>query len=150
MYALAGSKEKAAKAKDLGALEVIDYSSNPDWELEVFKITRGKGVDVVVDNVGAKTLPKSLAAVRRGGRIVTVGNTSGFAVQLDNRQFFVKQVSLIGSTMGSRQDFLEALSFIIDQHIKVPIDCVAPLSQGIAQIKRMEEGKHFGKIVLKP
>jgi NADPH:quinone reductase-like Zn-dependent oxidoreductase len=127
---------------------VIDYTTTPEWQIEVLKITKGRGVDLVVDNVGAKTMHKSLRAVARGGRIVTVGNTKGYELSFDNRLFFTKQVSLIGSTMGSRQDFIDVMEFIFQNRIQIPIDKVAPLEDGIKMIKRLESGAHFGKIVL--
>jgi D-arabinose 1-dehydrogenase-like Zn-dependent alcohol dehydrogenase len=95
-------------------------------------------------------MPKSLRSVARGGRIVTVGNTRGYEISFDNRLLFTKQVSLIGSTMGSRQDFVEAMEFLWTRNIKIPIDSVEPLSKGISMIKRLEEGQQFGKIVLRP
>ncbi len=150
VIALAGGSDKVDRAYRLGASSVIDYTANLDWHTEVLKITKGRGVDIVVDNVGSKTMPKSLRAVARGGRIVTVGNTKGYELSFDNRIFFTKQVSLIGSTMGSRQDFIEAMEFIFHNKIQIPIDSVAPLADGIAMIKRLEDGQQFGKIVLKP
>ena len=150
VIALTSGRDKLDKALTLGASHVIDYQMQPDWHTEVLKITKGRGVDVVVDNVGSKTIPKSLRSVARGGRIVTVGNTKGYELSFDNRLLFTKQVSLIGSTMGSRQDFIEAMEFIYLNKINVPIDTVAPLSDGIEMIKRLEDGHHFGKIVLTP
>ena len=150
VIALTSGRDKIAKASALGAGHVIDYSANPDWHTEVLKVTKGRGVDVVVDNVGSRTMAKSLRATARGGRIVTVGNTKGYELSFDNRLFFTKQVSLIGSTMGSRQDFIEAMEFIFQNRIQVPIDTVAPLSEGIKMIKRLEDGAQFGKIVLRP
>ena len=150
VIALSSTPEKMEKALALGASTVIDYNATPEWSTEVLKATKGRGVDVVIDNVGSKTLPKSLRAVARGGRIVTVGNTKGYELSFDNRLLFTKQVSLIGSTMGSRQDFTEAMEFIFQRKIRIPIDTVAPLSEGIKMLKRLEDGKQFGKIVLKP
>lgn len=150
VIALAGGSEKIEKAYALGASSVIDYTTHPDWHTEVLKLTKGRGVDIVVDNVGSKTMAKSLRSVARGGRIVTVGNTKGFEISFDNRLLFTKQVSLVGSTMGSRQDFIEAMEFIFQNKIRIPIDTVAPLSEGIRMIKRLEDGQHFGKIILKP
>jgi NADPH:quinone reductase-like Zn-dependent oxidoreductase len=149
VIALAGGKDKVEKAYALGASTVIDYTTNPEWQLEVLKVTKGRGVDLVVDNVGSKTMPKSLRAVARGGRIVTVGNTKGYELSFDNRLFFTKQVSLIGSTMGSRQDFVEVMEFLFHRKIEVPIDTVAPLADGIKMIQRLESGQQFGKIVLR-
>ena len=150
VIALTAGREKMDKAQALGASTVIDYAAIPDWHAEVLRVTKGRGVDVVVDNVGSRTIPKSLRAVARGGRIVTVGNTKGYELSFDNRLVFTKQVSLLGSTMGSRQDFIEALEFIFQRGIQVPIDTVAPLSDGIKMIKRLEDGAQFGKIILTP
>lgn len=150
VYALAGSKKKAEKARELGAIDVINYNEVPNWPLEIVKLTKGRGVDVVIDNVGAKTITGSIRAVARGGRIVTVGNTSGHAVQIDNRFLFTKQISIIGSTMGSKQDFIDAQQFMLKHNIRAAIDRVEPLSEGIKMLAYLEEGQQFGKIVLKP
>lgn len=150
VIALSSTPDKLEKARSLGASAVIDYTTHQDWPSEVLKLTRGRGVDVVIDNVGAKTFSKSLRSVARGGRIVTVGNTKGYEISFDNRLLFTKQVSLIGSTMGSRQDFIEAMEYLFQSNIRIPIDTIAPLSEGIQMIKRLENGSQFGKIVLKP
>ena len=150
VYAIAGSKEKCAAALKLGADEVINYKDRRDWHVELLKITKGRGVDLVIDNVGAETFLKSLRAVARGGRVVTVGNTTGHEISLDNRLIFTKQISIIGSTMGSRQDFVDAMEFMWQRKIKPVIDSVSPLKDGIQQIKKMEEGNLFGKVVLVP
>ena len=147
---LCGNAEKMKKAKALGAHEVIDYNKNPNWPSEVLRMTKGLGADLVVDNVGADTFNKSLRAVARAGRIVTVGNTSGYNIRFDNRILFSKQVSLIGSTMGSKQDFLAAINFMLQQKIKPVIDVVSDLGSGIDLLQKLENGQHFGKIVLKP
>ncbi len=150
VFALTSSKEKLEKAQELGAHFVIDYKTTNNWPIEIMKLSKGRGIDIVIDNVGAATFAKSLRAVARGGCIVTVGNTSGPEVNFDNRLLFTKQVSLIGSTMGSKQDFLEALEFIWSNNIKPVIDCVAALKDGVKMLKRLEDGQQFGKIVLKP
>jgi NADPH:quinone reductase-like Zn-dependent oxidoreductase len=150
VYVLCGSKDKADRVRTLGVTDVINYSETPRWDIEILKRTRGRGVDVVVDNVGAKTFSKSLRAVARGGRIVTVGNTSGHEVTFDNRLLFAKQISVFGSTMGSKQDFIDAMQFLWTRSIKPIIDRIAPLSDGIKMIEHLESGNQFGKIVLKP
>jgi NADPH:quinone reductase-like Zn-dependent oxidoreductase len=147
---VAGNSSKAEKALSLGAQHVIDYSKVINWPVEVLKITRGRGVDVVVDNVGQKTIENSLRAVARGGRIVTVGNTTGYDITIDNRLIFTKQVSIIGSTMGSRQDFIDAIQFMLSQKIKASIDKVDSLKNGANMLRHLEQGEHFGKIVLVP
>ena len=149
VIALTSSAEKAQRAQELGAAEIINYKQSSNWPIEVLKLTRGRGVDLVIDNVGQATLAKSIRAVARGGRIVTVGNTTGPEITFDNRLFFTKQISLIGSTMGGKQDFIDALEFMWANNIKPVIDCVEPLKNGIKALKRLEDGEQFGKIVLK-
>jgi len=150
VIALTSSKKKAEQAYKLGCNHVINYKENPHWPLQVMKLTQGRGVDIVLDNVGAKTFARSLRTVRPGGRLVTVGATSGYDVKLDSRLVFAKHISVLGSTMGSRQDFIDAMQFMWANRLKPVIDTVEPLKKGIEMIQYLEEGKQFGKIVLKP
>lgn len=148
VIALTSSAQKAEKAHALGADHVIDYTKFPEWSREVKNLTKNRGVDVVVDNVGAKTFPESLRAVCRGGRIVTVGNTSGPSIAIDNRLVFGKQVSILGSTMGSHQDFLDMLEVVWSGKIQPVVDKVLPLEDGKVAYQILEEGSQFGKVVL--
>jgi NADPH:quinone reductase-like Zn-dependent oxidoreductase len=149
VYVVAGDKEKGAKAQELGADVVLDRSE-VDWGREIYKRTEKRGVDVVVDNVGKATLNTSMRAVARGGRIVIVGNTSGPQVEIDIRFIFGKQISLIGSTMGTHQDFRDVTSLLWAGKLKPVIDRTMPLSQGREAYEIIEKGDHFGKIVLIP
>jgi len=149
VYSVASNAEKAEQARKLGADVVLDRSQ-VEWGKEIFKRTSRRGVDVVVDNVGKATINTSMQAVARGGRIVIVGNTSGPKAEIDIRFIFGKQISLIGSTMGSHQDFLDVLNLLRAGKIKPVVGQVLPLSEGIEAYKMMQEGKHFGKIVLAP
>jgi NADPH:quinone reductase-like Zn-dependent oxidoreductase len=149
VYVVASNPEKAERAQQLGADLVLDRS-RVDWSKEIFKLTSRRGVDIVVDNVGQATITKSMQAVARGGRIVIVGNTSGPQAEIDIRFIFGKQISLIGSTMGSHQDFHDVLGALWSGKVKPVIHQVMPLSEGCDAYKLMEEGKHFGKIVLVP
>ena len=144
-----GNEEKANRAKELGADVVVDRSRG-DWVKEVYRLTNKRGVDVVVDNVGKATLAGSMQAVARGGRIVIIGNTSGPQAEIDIRYIFGKQISLIGSTMGSHQDFRDVTSLLWAGKLRPVIDRVLPLSQGIEAYRIMERGEQFGKIVLAP
>ena len=149
VYVVAGNAEKARRARQLGADAVLDRSQ-VDWGKKIYQLTAKRGVDVVVDNVGQATLPTSLQAVARGGRIVIVGNTSGPQAQIDIRFIFGKQISLIGSTMGSHNDFREVLSLLWTGKLKPVVDRVMPLAEGREAYKILESGRHFGKIVLTP
>jgi NADPH:quinone reductase-like Zn-dependent oxidoreductase len=149
VYVVCGSEEKGKRAMELGADEVLDRSK-VDWAKEIHKITGRRGVDVVVDNVGKATIAKSMQAVARGGRIVIIGNTSGPQAEIDIRYIFGKQISLIGSTMGSHQDFHDVVKLLWEGKLRPVIDRVMPLSEGIEAYKIMERGEQFGKIVLVP
>jgi NADPH:quinone reductase-like Zn-dependent oxidoreductase len=145
VYALASNQKKAQLAKELGADVVLDRSQ-VDWGPEIYKLTDKRGVDVVVDNVGKATLTTSMQALARGGRIVIVGNTSGPQTEIDIRY----QISLIGSTMGSHQDFKDVIAMLWAGKLKPVIDRVMPLSEGRQAYEIMERGEQLGKIVLIP
>ncbi len=149
VFAVAGNRVKAERAVELGADVVLDRSV-VDWSREIYRLTDKRGVDVVVDNVGQATLNQSLLAVARGGRIVIVGNTSGPEAQIDIRYIFGKQISLIGSTMGSHQDFRDIVELLGSGRLQPVIDRILPLSEGRAAYGLMERGDMFGKIVLTP
>jgi NADPH:quinone reductase-like Zn-dependent oxidoreductase len=149
VFVVAGDAKKAEKARELGADVVLDRSQ-VDWPREMYRLTAKRGVDVVVDNVGKATLTASMMAVARGGRIVIVGNTSGPKAEIDIRFIFGKQISLIGSTMGSHQDFLDIIALIWAGRLQPVIDRVMPLCDGKQAYEIMERGDMFGKIVLVP
>jgi NADPH:quinone reductase-like Zn-dependent oxidoreductase len=149
VFVVASSAEKAEKARELGADYTIDRSQ-VDWGREVARLTGKRGVDVVVDNVGRATLATSMRVVARGGRIVIVGNTSGPQVEIDVRLIFGKQISLIGSTMGTHQDFRDITRMLWSGKIKTVVGEIMPLSDGRHAFEMLEKGEQFGKIVLEP
>ena len=150
VYALSSTDQKLDKARKLGAQHLINYKTTPEWGKEILRLTAGRGIDLIVDNVGAATYPQSLKAAARGGRIVTAGNTSGSAVSIDNRFIFGKQLSIIGSTMGSPKDFESALPLLWNKTVKPVIDREMPLASGAEGYGILERGEQFGKIVLIP
>lgn len=152
VIALTSTPAKLEKSLALGADYVIDYTKNPGWNIEVHKLTDRRGADVVIDNVGAKTISESLRAAARGGRVITVGNTSGANVSFDNRYLFVKQLSIIGSTMGSPEDFKEVMNTIWgnQKHFRPIIDRAFPLKDGKNAYKLLQEGRQFGKVIVVP
>ena len=148
VYALTSTEEKMEQAHELGADVVLNYRDDPRWSKTIYKLTARRGVDVVVDNVGQATLTQSMRAAARGGRIVIVGNTSGPKTEIDIRYIFGKQISLIGSTMGTHQDFHDVMNLIWAGRLKPVVDRVMPLSEGRAAFEALERGEQFGKIVL--
>ena len=147
VFVVAGNKEKGDRALELGADVVLDRS-RVNWGKEIYKLTGKRGVDVVVDNVGKATLGISMQAAARNGRIVIVGNTSGPDAQIDIRFIFTKQIRIIGSTMGTHQDFKDITALLWSGRLKPVIDRVMPLSEGAKAYQMMEKGEQFGKIVL--
>jgi len=149
VFAVASNAAKAANARELGADYTLDRSKL-DWGKEISRLTGKRGVDVVVDNVGRATINTSMKAVARGGRIVIVGNTSGPEAEIDIRFIFSKQISLIGSTMGTHQDFRTITSLLWSGKLTPVIDRVMPMKDGRRAFEAMEHSDQFGKIVLVP
>jgi alcohol dehydrogenase len=142
------SERKLELAKDLGADEIIDRSQHPDWSAQVWALTDKQGVDVVVDNVGAGSFPLSMRAAKVGGRILTVGNTAGAKFEIDNRYIFGKHLSIIGSTMGTPNDFHHVMGLVFEGKLEPVLDRHFPLEQAAQAHQRLEAGKQMGKITL--
>lgn len=140
------SAEKLARARELGADAGVDYTAG-DWAEEVRGLTGGRGVDVVVDSVGS-TWRQSLSCLRKGGRCIVFGGTGGTEVELDVRPFYLDQLSLLGTTMGSPRDFAALLRVIDGSRWSPVIDSVRPLAEANAAHERMRAGEQFGKLVL--
>lgn len=147
VYATAGSPEKAARAKALGADVAIEYRTT-DFLAEVRKLTAKRGADIVFEHVGGETFEKSLRALAKGGRLVTCGSTSGAEVNLNLRLVFFKLLSILGSTMGSLAELREIMVHVESGRLRPIVDRVLPLAQ-IAEGHRILEAREaFGKIVL--
>lgn len=140
VYVTSRSKKKAGKALELGADKAID--SNEDWE----KALSGEKMDLVIECVGAATFNKSLEQLRPGGTIVTFGASAGDTVEINLRTFFYGQFNLLGSTMGSAEEYAEMLKFIDKHKLKPVIDTVYPLSDFKQAFTRLEEAEQLGKI----
>jgi NADPH:quinone reductase-like Zn-dependent oxidoreductase len=145
---IGSNKEKLEFAESLGADILIDRSSEENWSKAVFLATEKRGVDVVVDNVGAGTMPLSMRAARKGGRILTVGNTAGPTFEIDNRYIFGKHLSIIGSTMGTIRDFKEVMSLVFDKKLNAALDRDYPLQEAADAQTRLESGQQLGKVTL--
>lgn len=147
VLATAGSDQKLAKAKELGADEVINYTRE-DWPREVKRLTQRQGVDVVFEHTGAATWPGSLASLKTGGRLVTCGATSGFDARTDLRQVFYRQLTILGSFMGAKAELLDAMKFIENGKILAVVDQSLPLADARQAHQLMEDRAQFGKLVL--
>lgn len=147
VIATAGSDEKLAKARELGADETVNYTRE-DWPKEVRRLTGKRGVDVVFEHTGAETWPGSIQALARGGRLVTCGATSGFDARTDLRQVFYRNLSLLGSFMGTKAELLDAMKFIERGAIRAVVDRQLPLEEASRAHELMEDRAQFGKLVL--
>jgi NADPH:quinone reductase-like Zn-dependent oxidoreductase len=145
----ASSDEKLAKARELGADETINYTRD-DWPREVKRLTSGRGVDVVFEHTGATTWPGSIVSLKKGGRLVTCGATSGFDARTDLRHVFYRHLTILGSMMGSKADLLAAMKFIESGQIRAVIDRTLPLAEARQAHHLMEDRAQFGKLVLLP
>jgi NADPH:quinone reductase-like Zn-dependent oxidoreductase len=147
VIATAGGEEKLAKARALGADYVIDHYQQ-DISAEVKQLTGKRGVDVVVEHVGAATWAKSVESLAPAGRLVTCGATTGFDAHVDLRYLFTKQYSLLGSFMGTMGELHQVLKFVFRGQLKPVIDRVYPLSEIREAHARLERKEQFGKVVV--
>ena len=147
VVAEARSKEKTEKARALGADFTID-SSGSDVLDDVRKLTGKRGVDVVIENVGEPTWESSVRSLAKGGRLVTCGATAGPDVRLDLRILFFKNISLLGSTMGSKAEVIEILAHVAAGRLRPVIDTILPFERVADGHRMLAERKVFGKIVL--
>jgi NADPH:quinone reductase-like Zn-dependent oxidoreductase len=149
VIATAGSDAKLARARELGADEVINYQTQ-DFVAEVKKLTDRRGADVVFEHVGGETFANSIRAAASGGRIATCGATSGFKPSIDLRHVFFRQISILGSTMASKGDLLEVLSHVAAGRLRPIVDRVLPLAEAAEAHRLLESRAVFGKVVLEP
>jgi NADPH:quinone reductase-like Zn-dependent oxidoreductase len=147
VYVVGSNSEKLALAETLGADVLIDRSKDENWSKAIFALTGKRGVDIVVDNVGT-TFSQSFRAASKGGRILTVGNTGGAKFEIDNRYIFGRHLSLLGSTMGTRQDFDEVMALIFSGKLRPVLDRDYPLAEAAAAQSRLQSGEQLGKVTL--
>jgi NADPH:quinone reductase-like Zn-dependent oxidoreductase len=150
VIATAGSAEKLAKARELGADELINYKET-DFAAEVRRLTEKRGVDVVFEHIGGDIFEKSIPIIARGGRLVTCGATTAFTANVDIRYIYSRQQAIYGSWMGWKPELIEVMKFFdkkSPKRFRPVIDTIIPLAQAADAHRRMEERKNFGKIVL--
>jgi NADPH:quinone reductase-like Zn-dependent oxidoreductase len=139
--------KKLSGAESLGADILIDRIKNEDWFRAVFIATNKLGVDVVVDNIGT-TFMQSIRCLKKGGRLLTVGNSAAPRFEIDNRYIFSKHISIIGSTMSHLKDFSTAMDLVVAGKLKPVLDKTFPLKDAAAAQERLWKGENFGKITL--
>ncbi len=139
---------KLEQAKAHGADHTIDTSIVHMVD-EVMRITSGRGVDVVFENVGAAVWSQAMKCLVRSGRLVTCGATTGDQPPADLRRIFIRQLQILGSTLGNRQEMIDLLSFVSQHRIRPHIDRIYPRDQVHAALSCMAQGEQFGKLALR-
>jgi len=147
VFVTSSSAQKLKDAEAAGADGGVNYTA-ADWEEQVRRLAGTDGIDLVMDHTGAQTIPAALRLVRRGGRIVCLGSTTGSQVTFALRDAFFKQVHLIGTTMGSPREFDALFRYIAHSRYAPDVRHVYPLDEAPAAHTLMEDGGQFGKIVL--
>jgi len=149
VIATSSSDEKLKKAAQIGADELINYRTTSDVAGRARQFTGGRGADIAFNTVGAAAWPVDFRALRRGGRLVICGVTTGAEAPTDLRALYWNQLSILGSTMGSDEDFRSMLAFVTAARLRPVTDRIVPLDEVRAATERMEAGLQFGKIILR-
>jgi len=147
VFVTSSSDEKLQKAKALGADVLVNYNVMP-WSKAIWELTGRRGVDVIVDHVGAATFKDSVRTLRKGGRVVVSGATTGPILELDARYLFWRQLSVLGSTMANQREFEEVMKLVFMGRLTPVVDRVFPLDQARAAHEYLGRGEQFGKVVL--
>ena len=147
VFATAGTDAKLARARQLGAYEVVNHTTE-DVPKRVREFTGGHGVDIVVEHVSSATWDRSLRCLVRGGRLVTCGATTGHEAQIDLRVLFGRQLSLLGSYMGRKGELLRAAPFFFAGELRSVVDRTYPLAEAAEAHRYLESRQQFGKVVL--
>ncbi|MGA2005256.1 MAG: zinc-binding dehydrogenase, partial [Terriglobales bacterium] len=145
----AGDERKMERARELGADFVINHYQQKISQ-EVRNITKGEGVDIVIEHVGPATWQESVRSLKTGGTLVTCGATTGPKVELDLRFLFSRQLALLGSYMGTMSELNEVLGHVFAGRLKPVIDHIFPLQEIRAAHEYLEKSQMFGKVVLNP
>lgn len=147
VLATAGDAQKRGLAEKLGSEATFDHYQ-PDWSEQVRAANNGRGVDVVFEHIGAATFEQSVSVLATGGRLVTCGATSGAEARVDLRKLFYKQLSLLGSFMGTRGEMLEVMKFVEAGRLRPVLDRTFDLAQAAQAQQHLADSRHFGKVVL--
>ena len=148
VIATTSSDTKADRLMQLGAADVINYRSEPDWDKAVWNLTAKRGVDLVVEVGGAGTLGKSLKATRMGGHISLIGVLSGATGEVNPLPAVMKHIRIQGIYVGSREMFESMNRAIVLHGIRPVIDRIFPFDEAKAAFHHLESGIHFGKVVI--
>ena len=149
VIATAGDEQKMGRARELGADHVINHYQQKISE-EVRRITAKQGVDIVIEHVGTATWEESMKSLKPGGTLVTCGATTGFEAKIDLRFLFSRQLSLLGSYMGTMSELHAVMQHVFAGRLRPVVDKIFPLRDAKAAHEYLESSRMFGKVVLVP
>jgi NADPH:quinone reductase-like Zn-dependent oxidoreductase len=139
---------KEAQARALGADAFLPFSESRPLDRVLWEWSEKNGVDVILDSVGAATLPRSIRSLARAGRVVVIGASAGPSVELDIRTLFWRQASVRGSMMSSAREFEEVYEHLASGRLHAVVDSAAPFSDAVSAFRRFDAPDLFGKIVV--
>ena len=148
VIATTSSEEKMEKARQLGADYVLNRTDGDYWA-EIYMWTNQRGVDVVVENVGAATWVQSMQSLVKGGRLVSYSRTTGRKAETNISLLFWNQLKIIGSTMSSNQEFVEVMQLVFQHKLQPVIDSIYPLKEARAAFAHLDAGGQFGKVIIR-
>ncbi len=149
VIATTGSENKVARLRELGAAEVINYKTTPEWDKRVMELTGGEGADHILDVGGAGTLLRALPAVRAGGFITVIGLLTGMGGQINPLGILFRAAHVVGIRVGSREMFEDMNRAINVNRMRPIIDRVFQFDEAAAALDYLASGKHFGKICIR-
>ena len=149
VFAVTSSPERVRRVRELGADHVFDRSTT-DWGREIYRATGKRGVDLCLDSVGEAIWPSLVRGLAVGGRLVSFGATTGAAGKIDIRLLFWRQLTIMGSTMGTPAEFRESMQLVFSGAATPPVHAVLPLTEARNAHELLEAGEVFGKLVLTP
>jgi alcohol dehydrogenase len=149
VIATAGNKDKMDKCLELGADNVVNHR-DPDWYKKVRELTKRKGVDVIFEHIGKSVFPQEVSLLKMGGILVSTGSTTGYDSSIDLRYLFFKNITLMGSTQGTRAELEEILYWTSKGKLKPLIGVVLPFNDMVKGHIMMANGEQIGKIITTP
>lgn len=148
VFAVTSTEEKMIQAKKIGADFALNRNDVDYWK-QLKQLTNQRGVDVVIENVGAATWANSINSLAKGGRLVTYGRTTGSLAETDIRTVFWHQLQIIGTTMANRSEFNDVMQLVFQGKLQPVVDKVFSLEDTQKAYQRLLDGKHFGKVIVK-
>jgi NADPH:quinone reductase-like Zn-dependent oxidoreductase len=149
VYVVAASAQKAALALEQGADWAFDRTLSEEWPRAVYLASGRKGIDIVVDNVGKETWARSLRTLAPNGRLLTVGGSSGYDAVVPVNLLFGRHLSILGSTMGTQDDYLNVMHWVFAGRLQPIVDSIYSMARFSEAMTRLESGQHFGKILIR-